>query len=317
MTATIKRHPDRPFSAVPLSEELAARQIKKGLFTIERGEPFALPVDRLSDPTIFQNRKLWVHEEGKVFRPGSRETPIVYGRQDLPENLRRLYDQVSLDDMKLLYRAKTGRDMHFSMTGNLWARHWHVGWANPFTGETQGPIDPTFDTYLRTHWGGNHLICRLKEKCPAIVWPSPEACLAELSMRRGWVEEIGWISGALVTSAFVSEIVDELVSATGSEFADFDYHEVGTSSTAESNAHTALQTSSGIARATGTPTDSDPDYDSVATITADASETWAEHGIFNNLTGAAMMDRNLTGGQAVVSSDQVEYTYSITFAPEV
>ena len=115
-----------------------------------------------------------------------------------------------------------------------------------------------------------------------------------------------------MTTAFRAEEISELVSATGSEYADFDHAEVGTSSAAEANTQTALTTTSGIARVAGTPTDVDPIYRSVATITADATETWEEHGLFNNTTGVAMMDRSLTGGQAVNSSDQVEYTYEIT-----
>ncbi|KKL24278.1 hypothetical protein LCGC14_2416890, partial [marine sediment metagenome] len=51
-------------------------------------------------------------------------------------------------------------------------------------------------------------------------------------------------------------------------------------------------------------------------ITADATETWEEEGLFNNTAGAALMDRSLTGGQAVNSSDQVEYTYELTKNPE-
>lgn len=112
----------------------------------------------------------------------------------------------------------------------------------------------------------------------------------------GFTENLGLLSAGLVTTAIVSEEIDELVSAASSEYADFDFAEIGTNPAAENNTHTALQTSSGIARVAGTPTDSDPIFPSVATITADATESWEEHGIFNNLTGAAMMDRSLTGG---------------------
>lgn len=241
-----------------------------------------------------------------------------------------LRDNVHQDVPVRYYTATLGHDNHVSTYADLYAKHWHTGWASPFddgTGNTlQGPLDPDFTTFFATHWRDNRqeqhdhwATCRLGSMCPAIGQTSPAskaALLETMRRQRGFIENLGWLSGAKVTSAFVSEEIDELVSATASEYADFDYHEVGTSSTAESNAHTALQTTSGIARATGTPTDADPIYQSVATITADATETWEEHGIFNNSSGAAMMDRNLTGGQAVVPSDQVQYTYQLTKNPE-
>ena len=132
----------------------------------------------------------------------------------------------------------------------------------------------------------------------------------------GFTENCGWVSGGKVTDAFVSEVIDELVSTAGTEFADFDFHEVGTSAQGEDNNDTALIATTGIARATGAPTDSDPIYQNVGTITADATETFEEHGLFNNVSGAALLDRSTTGGQAVTSSDQVEYTHQTTINPE-
>jgi hypothetical protein len=243
------------------------------------------------------------------------------------------------------------------MVGSNAARHWHRGWANPFTGEVEAPLDATFQTIHATHWPADykaslrpeltrlaslpelalsrqersrkraiekvlaqlpdaHDNCRLGALCPA-SGTSWAVFRLQIESAVGFVEDLGWLANALVTDAFVSEIVDELVSTTGTEFADFDFHEVGTSATAENNNQTALVATSGIARATGAPTDADPDYVNVATITADATETWEEHGIFNNSTSVAMMDRNLTGGQAVNSSDQVEYSYTLTVNPEV
>jgi hypothetical protein len=176
-----------------------------------------------------------------------------------------------------------------------------------------GPLDPAFATLFATHWVAHE--CDLPA-CPASLFGSQEQALALLGGQMGFVEDLGFLSAGKVTDAFVSEEIDELVSTTGSEYADFDNHEVGTSSQAESNDDTALIATSGIARAAGTPTDSDPIYQNVGTITADASETWEEHGLFNNTTGVALMDRSLTGGQAVVSSDQVQYTYQLTKNPE-
>lgn len=291
------RHPHVPERATPLSEAMRAHQVMKGLFVTDRGVPYALPVDRLDDRSVYLGREFWRQSpKGAVYRPGARSGPR---RSDVQRRaLAWLRDHVDERIPYLYYLATLGHDLHVSTFGDLYATHWHVGWANPFTGAVAAPLDPTGETLWKTH-------PELREYC--------ENTLPGLG---GFVEHLGWLSGAKVTTAFVSEEIDELVSATSSEYADFDYHEVGTSSTAESNSHTALQTTSGISRATGTPTDADPIYRSVATVTADTTETWQEHGIFNNTTGPAMMDRNLTGGQSVVNSDQVQYTFELTKSAE-
>lgn len=290
------RHPNRPLSAFPLTEQMAETQHQRGLYTVQRGVWYPIPVDHIKRPEVFQDRSLWRQDsKGRVFRPGTRFSPP---RSDWQRKiLTFLRDNVHEDIPVHYYRAVLGHDLHVSTWGDLYAKHWHANWANPFNPDHFDlPLDPTFTHDCDKPW------CVVRD--------------GGLRADIGFLEECGWISGAKVTSAFVSEEIDELVSATGSEYADFDYHEVGTSSTAESNAHTALQTSTGIARATGTPTDSDPIYQSVATITADTTETWAEHGIFNNSSGVAMMDRNLTGGQSVSSPNQVQYTYQLTKNPE-
>lgn len=304
---TTKRHPNVPFRALPLTEAKAEDQIRKGLRVVERGEPFALPVDRIGEPTVFQSRKLWVKSRAGVHRPGARMTapelswvPKAWAVADRFTGGRATYAR---------NMVAFGHDVHVTTWGNLYGKHWHNGWADPFTGEVVPALDATFATLRDTHFVPHD--CDL-DACPATIWASWSDALTALQGRGGFVETLGWLSGAKVTTAFVSEEIDELVSATASEYADFDFHEVGTSAVAESNAHTALQTTSGIARATGTPTDSDPIYQNVGTITADATETWQEHGLFNNVTSVAMMDRSLTGGQSVNASDQVQYTYQLT-----
>lgn len=138
----------------------------------------------------------------------------------------------------------------------------------------------------------------------------------------GWWEDLGLVSEGLVTSAFVDFMVDQL-QAESSEFGDFKFHRVGTDNTAESNAHTALQTDSGITGATGSQTEGATSdiYRTVGTVTADASETWQEHGVFSQAgttsPAGTMLDRNLISPTvAVVSSDQVQFTYDLTVNPE-
>lgn len=322
------RHPNVATRRIALTESLRVQQILKGLFVEVDGEKYALPIDSWEDRTVFLGRKMWVEGPKFPHRIGVKAKPPRSMWQG--KTLAWLRDNVNNSIPALYYRAVLGHDLHVSTWGDLYAKHWHPGWASPFdrNGESvRGAIDPTFETTVKTHWPEKgdwaddatpelkalrHRLSCPRPTCLATVYDSPETLIRRWGSYGGFVENLGWLSGAKVTSAFVSEEIDELVSATSSEYADFDHHEVGTSNTAESNAHTALQATSGIARATGTPTDADPIYRSVATITADASETWQEHGIFNNSSGAAMMDRNLTGGQAVVSSDQVQYTFELT-----
>ena len=318
----IKRHPVVATRRLPLTEQMHAHQVRRGMFTTDRGEPFAIPADSMRDRSRLLGVTLWERDAaGRVFRPGVRFSPLISDPADrglFPADLDilRAAEESNPGFEERLRKAHLGYDTHISLRGDLYARHFHAGWANPFTGEIGAPLDPTFHTLLATHWGPKHLICRLGEQCPAVIWPSPDACLVALQSVRGWTEDLGWLSGGKVTTAFRGEIIDELVSATGTEFADFDFHEVGTSTQAEANTDTALIATSGIARATGTPTDADPIYRNVATVTADATETWEEHGLFNNSSGAALLDRSLTGGQSVVSSDEVEYTHETTFSAE-
>lgn len=306
---TLARTPVVPHRDLPLSEQDHDRQVKRGLFITERGEPQAIPADKLSEPRVFKGVDLWRQTpEGLIYRKGTKARP--HGTRVHKRVLAFLRDNVHRDIPYLYYNAVLGHDLHVSTYANLFGRQWHAGWTSPFVpGDQHRPLDPSFHTLRLTHWVDH--TCDLTP-CPSAIFPQWGDMLALLNTRGGFVEELGWLSGAKVTDAFVSEEIDELVSTTGTEYADFDFHEVGTSNTAEDNSHTALQTTTSIARATGTPTDADPIYRNVATITADTGETWQEHGIFNNSSGAAMMDRNLTGGQAVVASDQVQYTFELT-----
>ncbi|MGK2853873.1 MAG: hypothetical protein ACSLE3_07170 [Microbacteriaceae bacterium] len=292
------RHPNRPLSAFPLTERDAETQHERGLYTVQRGVWMPIPVDHIARPRVYHNRDLWRQDkQGHVFRPGTRmQAPNTQWQRKTLEFLR---DNVHKDIPAFYYRAVLGHDVHVSIRGDLFAKHWHANWANPFNPDKFDlPLDP----------GGFAAHDCDKPWCPVRD--------GGLHADIGFIEDCGWVSGAKFTDAFVSEEIDELVSTTGTEFADFDFHEVGTGSTAENNNDTALVTPTGIARATGTPTDSDPIYQNVGTITADATETWAEHGLFNNSAGAALMDRSLTGGQSVASPNQVQYTFQGTFNPE-
>jgi hypothetical protein len=135
--------------------------------------------------------------------------------------------------------------------------------------------------------------------------------------RIGWLEDVGRVSRGKVTTAFRDFEIDNLI-AESATYGDYKYHEVGTSATAEANTDTALVATSGIARATGTQVEASAAvYRSVATVTADATETWQEHGLFNNTSGATLLDRSLISPTvSVVASDQVTFTYEVTKTAE-
>jgi len=307
------RHPNVPFRRLALSDERREVQIGRGLYTTQGGERLALPFDELGVPQVFLDRKLWRESDDGIHRPGADfRTPNLNPWQQ--RVIAAIRDNLWNDFPAFWYKLTLGHDLHVSTYGNLYGKHFHTGWANPFHPELiDAPLDPWFLSHpdqAKLHKLHGE-IAGLSGIDVANAWlatqPRPTA-------PAGFVENLGWLSGAKVTTAFVSKEIAELVAA--SEYHDFDHHEVGTSANAEANSETALVATTSISRVAGSPTDSDPIYQSVATITADTTEDFEEHGIFNNTTGPTMMDRNVTGGQSVVSGNQVQYTYQLTKNPE-
>lgn len=297
------RSPHVPNRRVALSERDYERHVQDGvgLFTVQRGERLAIPVDNIHRPQVFLNRDLWRQDaQGRVFRKGVTFGPGI--------------------------QAKVREALAWKMLGykpamirvNLYGRHFHQGWVNPFNpDQIDMPLEASFQTMHDTHFVPHE--CDLSV-CPASLG-SWESWLS-LHQVGGFIEDLGWLSGKKVTKAFVNVQVGAMADAAGSgeaaEFNDFNEHEVGTDNTAEANTQTALGATSGIALAAGTQVDSGGDppvYTSVATITADATETWEEEGQFSTSTDT-LGDRALTGGQSVTSGNQVQYTRGWTVNPE-
>jgi hypothetical protein len=124
-----------------------------------------------------------------------------------------------------------------------------------------------------------------------------------------------------VTDVFVNDIVDTLESSVAA-FSAFKYHHSGTGIAAENQTDTALGTPRESARDVGTQVDgaSSNIYKSVATTTY--TNTWAitEHGLFNTagaggppVTGGDLMDRTVFSAINVVATNQIEWTFTITF----
>ena len=120
-----------------------------------------------------------------------------------------------------------------------------------------------------------------------------------------------------VTTAFVNDIVDNLITET-SAFGDYKYHDSGIGTNSESASDTALQTPTGVARAAGTQVEGAETYEykSVATITYDGSYAVTEHGVFNASSSGTLMDRTVFSAINVANNDQIEFTFTIQFSAE-
>ncbi len=122
----------------------------------------------------------------------------------------------------------------------------------------------------------------------------------------------GVLSRRVVTDAFVAFVVDQLQTET-SVFGDFKFHDSGVGSTAEAAANTAMETTDGESRATGTQTESAANaYRSVGTISYTTTKAITEHGLFNDATAGTLMDRSVFSAINVVSGDSIQFTYTLT-----
>ena len=126
--------------------------------------------------------------------------------------------------------------------------------------------------------------------------------------------DYGVVGYKQVTDAFVAFLVDELQVET-SVWGDFKHHDSGVGVTAENATDVDIETTDGESRVVGSQTEgaSANIYRSVGTITYTTTKAITEHGLFNAATGVTLMDRTLFTVINVVSTDQIEFTYEITF----
>jgi hypothetical protein len=122
----------------------------------------------------------------------------------------------------------------------------------------------------------------------------------------------GVLSRRVVTDAFVAFVVDQLQTET-SVFGDFKYHDSGVGVNAEKADNTAIETTDGESRATGTQTESAANaYRSVGTIAYTTTKAITEHGLFNDPTAGTLMDRSVFAAVNVVNGDSIQFTYTLT-----
>ena len=129
----------------------------------------------------------------------------------------------------------------------------------------------------------------------------------------------GVVSKKKVTGAFVTFIVANMVTDT-TEFGDFKYHDSGVGATAEVNTNTAIETTDGESRVTGTQvqggTATAPTYTSVGTISYTTTKAITEHGVFSQSSGGTLLDRSVFSAVNVVNGDSIQFTYVLTINAE-
>src|SRR3972149_4125127 len=128
----------------------------------------------------------------------------------------------------------------------------------------------------------------------------------------GSVIDYGLLSTRVVTTAFVSFVVDQLQTET-SVFGDFKYHDSGVGITDPAIGDTDIETTDGESRATGTQTEASATvYQSVGTISYTTTKAITEHGLFNAATVPTLMDRSEFLVINVVNGDSIQFTYQLT-----
>ena len=130
----------------------------------------------------------------------------------------------------------------------------------------------------------------------------------------GSIVNYGVLGYRSVTTAFVNFVTDQLQTET-SVFGDFKFHDGGVGTTAENITDTAIETTDGESRATGTQTESANNaYRSVGTISYTTTKAVTEHGLFNDASAGTLMDRTVFSAINVVSGDSIQLTYTLTIS---
>ena len=144
--------------------------------------------------------------------------------------------------------------------------------------------------------------------CPVLVG-SLELVLIK---RGGRVIPLGLASRRVITTAFVSDMVDELIAET-SGWGDYKYHDSGVGGTGEDVGDTDIETTDGESRVAGTQAEDAANiYETVATISYTSTKAIVEHGVMNESTGGTLMDRSVFSVVNVVNGDSIQFTYKLT-----
>lgn len=165
----------------------------------------------------------------------------------------------------------------------------------------------------KNNWMELALRFRLAGQLPVRLWEGDLIPVGRLYVVKidadGTRHDIGLVSTKLVTTAGVAWLATLLA---GTSSGNAKYHASGTGTNAESAADVALQTDSGIARATGSQTPSTNTYTSVGTQTYTGTLAITEHGLFTASSSVTLIDRSVFSAINVVNGDSIQFTYVLT-----
>jgi len=139
---------------------------------------------------------------------------------------------------------------------------------------------------------------------------------AKVQKKDGTFKDYGLVSVKEVTSAFAVHLAD-CFTTSGDVLDNFNQHKMGSGSTDETSAQTALITQQvGAQGATGnaaaTHGAASNIYRTIGTITAGSAYGCREHGVFNASTGGVMLDRSVVTNIDLNTDDVVTWTYELT-----
>lgn len=139
--------------------------------------------------------------------------------------------------------------------------------------------------------------------------------------RAGYLNEMHlWLMGptsmGLVTTAGVNYMATDFASGGATPtISGMKYHDSGTGTTAAATGDTALQTGTGNARVSGTPTNPSANvYRSVATLPYSGSAAITEWGLFSASSSGTLWDHRIFSAINVANGDSIQFTYSLTIA---
>lgn len=122
----------------------------------------------------------------------------------------------------------------------------------------------------------------------------------------------GVVSQRVVTTAFCAFLATQLVTGTA-EIDEFKFHDSGVGTTGENVADTAIETTDGESRSSGTQLNpTSVTYRTVATIAYTTTKAITEHGVFSAATLATLLDRSVFAAINVVNGDSIQFTYTLT-----
>lgn len=146
---------------------------------------------------------------------------------------------------------------------------------------------------------------------PILIF-KPELWIKYYSAKEDKWYDCGLVACKVITNAGVAFLVDDWYDGS-KDITSMNYHDSGTSTSAESVNDTALGYPCGEPRDLGTKSKpSSNQLRTVATHTYGGSFAITEHGLFSAATGGTLWDRSVFSAINVSSGDSIQFTYTLT-----